>query len=60
MLDMIPNQQTYANWLRFIPRSIIGIVALLFILIFVGFLPLIAESVIKTHKANNRVLGRDD
>ncbi|MES1987110.1 MAG: hypothetical protein V4440_03615 [Pseudomonadota bacterium] len=59
MLDMIPNQQEYAHWLRYIPKSIIGIVALAFILIFVGVLPLIAKNIIESHKAKNRVLGRD-
>lgn len=59
MLDMIPNQQEYAHWLRFIPKSITGTVALAFILIFVGVLPLIAKNIIESHKAKNRVLGRD-
>ena len=59
MLDMIPNQQEYAQWLRIIPKSIVGIVALAFILIFVGVLPLIAKNIIESHKAKNRVLGRD-
>ena len=57
MLDMIPNQQEYAHWLRFIPKSIIGVAALAFILIFVGALPLLAKNIIESHKAKNRVLG---
>jgi uncharacterized membrane protein YiaA len=59
MLDKIPNQQEYAQWLKFIPKSIIGVVAIAFILIFVGVLPLIAKNIIESHKAKNRVLGRD-
>lgn len=59
ILDMIPNQQEYAHWLRFIPKSIIRVVALAFILIFVGVLPLIAKNIIESHKAKNRVLGRN-
>ncbi len=60
MLDTLPNQQEYVNWLRFIPKSILGEVALAFILIFVGVLPIIATNIIQSHKAKNRVLGRDD
>jgi hypothetical protein len=60
MLDMIPNQQENARRLRFIPKSIIGVVALAFILIFVGVLPLLAKNIIESDKAKNRVLGRDD
>ena len=26
MLVMIPNQQEYANWLKFVPKNIVGIV----------------------------------
>jgi hypothetical protein len=59
MLDMIPNQQTYAHWLRFVPKNIIGLIALTFILIFVGVLPLIAKNIINSYQAKNRVLGRD-
>lgn len=59
MLDMIPNQQEYVHWLRLIPKSIVGVVTLAFILIFVGILPLVAKSIIDSHKAKNRVLGRD-
>ncbi len=59
MLDMIPNQQEYAHWLRFIPKSIVGLVALAIILIFVGLLPLIAKNIIEFHKAKNHVLGHD-
>lgn len=47
MLDMIPNQQEYAHWLRFIPISIIGVVALASILIFVGVLPLLAKNIVE-------------
>lgn len=60
LLDLIPNQQQYANWLKHVPKFIVGGAALLFILIFVGLLPLMAQHVISTYKANNRVLGRDD
>lgn len=60
MLDIIPNQQEYAHWLRFIPKSMLGEVAIAFILIFIGILPLIASNIIESHKAKNRVLGRDD
>ena len=59
LLDKLPNQQEYANWLRFVPKFIVGGAALLFILIFVGILPLIAKRVIKAHQEKNRVLGRD-
>ena len=59
LLDKLPNQQDYAHWLRYVPRFILGGAALLFILIFVGILPLIAAKVIKAHKEKNRVLGRD-
>ena len=59
LLDKLPNQQQYAHWLRFVPRFIIAGAALLFVLIFVGVLPLIAANVIKAHKEKNRVLGRD-
>jgi predicted ABC-type exoprotein transport system permease subunit len=60
LLDLIPNQQQYANWLKHVPKFIVGGAALLFILIFIGLLPLLAQHVISSHKANNRVLGRDD
>jgi hypothetical protein len=60
MLNMIPTQQEYARWLRFIPKSIIGAVALDLILIFVGVLTLLAKNIIQSHKAKNRVLGRDN
>lgn len=46
-------------WLPLIPKSIIGTVALAYILIFAGVLPLIAKNIIESHKAKNRVLGRD-
>ena len=59
LLDKLPNQLEYAHWLRFVPRFIVAGVALLFIFIFVGVLPLIAANVIKSHKQKNRVLGRD-
>jgi hypothetical protein len=59
LLDKLPNQQEYAQWLRVVPKFIVGGAALLFILIFVGILPLIAANVIKAHKEKNRVLGRD-
>jgi hypothetical protein len=59
LLDKLPNQQDYAHWLRFVPRFIVGGAALLFILIFVGVLPVIAANIIKAHKQKNRVLGRD-
>jgi hypothetical protein len=60
MLDMTPNQQEYVHWFWFIPKSILGIVALAFILLFVGILPLIAKNIIQSHKVQNRVPGRDD
>lgn len=59
MLDMIPDQQQYAHWLRLVPKSIIGVIALAFILIFVGILPLMAKYIIESHKTKNRILGRD-
>jgi hypothetical protein len=59
LLDKLPNQQDYAHWLRFVPKFIVGGAALLFILIFVGVLPVIAANIIKAHKQKNRVLGRD-
>ncbi|MGB4812261.1 MAG: hypothetical protein WBP13_07255 [Methylophilaceae bacterium] len=60
LLDLIPNQQQYAQWLKHMPKFVVGSAALLFILIFVGALPLFAQHIIRTHKAKNRVLGRDD
>ena len=60
LLDLLPNQQQYANWLKYVPKFIVGGVALIFILIFVGLLPLIAKNIIASHKAKNRVLGRED
>ena len=60
LLDLLPNQQQYANWLKHVPKFIVGGTALLFILIFIGVLPLLAQSAITSHKAKNRVLGRDD
>jgi len=60
LLDLLPNQQELRHWLRFVPTSLLGAIALSFIIIFVGILPLIAKHIIDTHKANNRVLGRDD
>jgi hypothetical protein len=59
MLDLIPDQQQYAHWLRLIPRNWLSVLGLIFILFFVGILPLIAANVIKAHKDKNRVLGRD-
>jgi hypothetical protein len=59
MLDKLPNQLEYAQWLRFVPRFIVGGAALLFVLIFVCVLPLMAQKVIKVDKEKNRVLGRD-
>jgi hypothetical protein len=59
LLDLIPNQQQYAQWLKHLPKSILGGAALLFILLFIGVLPLLAQKVIESHKAKNRVLGRD-
>lgn len=59
MLDLIPNQQQYAHWLRLMPKPILGTIGLAFILIFVGVLPLIAKNIIQAHQAKNRVLGRD-
>jgi hypothetical protein len=59
MLDLIPEQQQYAHWLHLIPRNWLSVLGLIFILFFVGILPLIAANVIKAHKDKNRVLGRD-
>lgn len=59
LLDLLPNQQQYAHWLKRVPTFIVGGAGLIFILIFVGVLPLIASNTIKAHKAKNRVLGRD-
>ena len=59
LLDKLPKQLEYAQWLRVVPKFIVGSTALLFILIFVGILPLIAKNIIQSHKAKNRVLGRD-
>ena len=59
LLDLLPNQQQYASWLKYVPKFIVGGAALLFICIFVGVLPLIAANIIAAHKAKNRVLGRD-
>ena len=36
------------------------IVGWAFIIIFIGVLPLIAKNIIESHKAKNRILGRDD
>jgi len=60
LLDLLPNQQQYANWLKHVPKFIVGGAALIFILIFVGLLPLIAKNIIASYKAKNRVLGRED
>ena len=60
LLDLLPNQQQYANWLKYVPKFIVGGAALIFILIFVGLLPLIAKNIIASYKAKNRVLGRED
>jgi hypothetical protein len=60
LLDLLPNQQQYANWLKHVPKFIVGGAALIFILIFVGLLPLIAKNIIASHKVKNRVLGRED
>ncbi len=60
LLDLLPNQQQYAQWLRYAPKYIVGGAALVFIFIFIGVLPLIAKNIIAAHKAKNRVLGRDD
>ena len=51
LLDLIPNQQAFASWLRYVPKFIIGDAGLLFILLFVGVLPLIAKNIITSHKA---------
>ncbi|HQO15533.1 MAG TPA: hypothetical protein PLG02_01085 [Methylotenera sp.] len=59
LLDLLPNQQQYAYWLKRVPTFIVGSAGLLFILIFVGLLPLVAKNIITSHKAKNRVLGRD-
>jgi len=59
LLDLLPNQQQYAHWLKLVPTFIVGGAGLLFILIFVGLLPLVAKNIIASHKAKNRVLGRD-
>ncbi len=59
LLDLLPNQQQYAHWLKHVPTFIVGSAGLLFILIFVGLLPLVAKNIITSHKAKNRVLGRD-
>ncbi len=59
LLDLLPNQQQYAYWLKRVPTFIVGSAGLLFILIFVGLLPLVAKNIIASHKAKNRVLGRD-
>lgn len=59
LLDVLPNQQQYVSWLKHVPTFIVGGAGLLFILIFVGLLPLIAKNIIASHQAKNRVLGRD-
>jgi hypothetical protein len=59
LLDLLPNQHQYANWLKHMPTFIVVGAALIFILIFVGILPLIAKNIIASHHAKNRVLGRD-
>lgn len=60
LLDLLPNQQQYAQWLRYAPKYIVGGATLVFIFIFIGVLPLIAKNIIAAYKAKNRVLGRDD
>jgi len=59
LLDLLPNQQQYDHWLKLVPKFIVGGAGLLFILIFVGLLPLVAKNIIASHKAKNRVQGRD-
>ncbi|HOY69980.1 MAG TPA: hypothetical protein PL131_04160 [Methylotenera sp.] len=59
LLDLLPNQQQYANWLKYVPKFLVASVALLFIFIFIGLLPLIAKNIITSYKTKNRVLGRD-
>lgn len=59
LLDLLPSQQQYAHWLKHVPTFIVGSAGLVFILIFVGLLPLVAKNIITSHKAKNRVLGRD-
>ena len=59
LLDLLPNQQQYAHWLKHVPTFIVGSAGLLFILIFVGLLPIVAKNIITSHKAKNRVQGRD-
>ena len=58
LLDLLPDQQQYANWLKYVPKFLVGGAALLFVFIFIGLLPLIAKNIINSHKAKNRVLGR--
>lgn len=59
LLDLIPNQQQYAAWLGKLPQFILAGAALLFICIFIGLLPLLAQRMIAQYKAKSRVLGRD-
>lgn len=59
MLDRLPNQQLYAEWLRYLPKFLVGGIAIAFICIFVILLPMGAAKIIENHKAKNRVLGRD-
>ncbi|MGB2832477.1 MAG: hypothetical protein WBC07_05960 [Methylotenera sp.] len=61
LLDVfIPNHQQAVEWLHFVPKFLVGIVGWAFIIIFIGVLPLIAKNIIESHKAKNRILGRDD
>jgi len=53
ILDLLPNQQQYPHWLRLIPKPIIVTIAIAFIYIFVGRLPLIAKNIITAHHAKN-------
>ena len=56
---MYPNQEAITSWLHHVPREIIGAAGLAFIFIFVCLLPAIAKNIVASHKAQNRVLGRD-
>jgi len=60
LLDKLPEQAMLIDAFTLIPRSLLGPVVVAFILLFTGILPLIAQHIITTHKAQNRVLGRDD
>lgn len=60
LLDKLPEQSLLVDTLAYLPRTFLGPLAVVFILLFTGLLPLIAQHIINTHKAQNRVLGRDD